>query len=256
MSNLEEKRIQLFIQRGIRRRPTPNGTIFINNETVGSVSDWAGSFHILSMGRHHRSYTSATFPRLHSRVDLPHLDYYQKLNCKNSSQQVIGNFGECIGAIFARRKLGASINNIVPLTTNRTFKRPDYMMYLEGSNIRKLFAEEIPPNIPFPHLEYLNWWPVESKAVASQNDFTQKKRALIQLLSFWKKERENLQLSIGYGMILTYFYREPAKILASLILPKEPEELYDYLGEIPNEGKNGLLEHYQTAARYIYDCNI
>jgi len=246
----------LKIQCGINPEPIPNGTVFINDETIGNTSDWAGSFLIFSMERHHISYTSGRSPRLPSPRDyFPPLDYYRRLSNKNPSQHVIGNFGECVAAIFARRKLGASINDIIPLTTNRAIKRPDYFMNLEGTNIHNLFDTVIPHETPFPHMEYLNWWPVESKAVAGRNDFWQKKRALIQLLSFWKSERVNIQLSIGYGMIVTYHYQNPIQVTVSLILPRERDELYDYL-EGPTPAEGGPENYYQTAARYLYDCNI
>jgi hypothetical protein len=245
----------LNIQCGINPDPIPNGTVFISNDSIGNTSDWAGSFHIFSMERHHRSYTSGRLPRLPSPRDFPDFGSYRNLSNKNPSQQVIGNFGECVAAIFARRKLGASINDVIPLTTHRAIKRPDYLMKFEGVNVRNLFDSVIPHGIPFPHMDYLNWWPVESKAVAGRNDFGQKRRGLIQLLSFWNSEGDNVKLSVGYGMIVTYHYKNPIQVTVSLILPREQSELFDYLNG-PTREEDGSDEYYRTAAGYLYACNI
>lgn len=244
--------INLFIQLGIWGETKPNGSVPLNDNTIGNTSDWAGSFHIFSMERHHSSYISRRLPQFHPREELPPLDNFISLTRKNPSQQVIGNFGESIGAIFARNILNTPIKRIVPLATNRAIKRPDYMMRLDGSEIRDIFNKVIPPHEKFPYLDDLNWWPVEAKAVASEKSmFGQKRRALIQLLSFWKNERENLHSSIGYGMILTYVYHDPRKLIANIILPKDPSRLYEELQVDPSD-----KELYQIGCRVLYGHDI
>jgi len=242
--------IKLFVQCGIKGHPEEREEgIPINDGTIGNTSEWAGSFHILSMGRQYRSYVSESFPNYNPREELLPLDNFLTLSRKNPSQQVIGNFGECIGAIFARGRLGTPIKRIVPLITNRSIKRPDFMMNLEGSNIRNEFIDVIPAG-QFPHLESLNWWPVEAKASSGQGAPAQKLRALTQLLSFWKNERENLRLSVGYGLILTYVYKEPVrKVIASIILPRDPANLYRELGMNHTD-----QELFQTTRGFLYDC--
>ena len=247
---------QLLIQCGNAGPIQRNEDIFIDNDTIGNTSDWAGPFHILSMGRHHRSYLEENFPNVHMTKDLPPLDIYQKLNNKNPSQQVIGNFGESVAAIFARSKLDARLEDIVPLTSRHTVERPDYLMFLKGNNIKNIFSGIIPNDSPFPHLECQNWWPVESKASKQQRGTSQKKEALHQVISYWKNDRKNLQLAVGYGIILTYVYKNPVSVIASIILPKEPGRLYRHLGKKIPVMSAKKLKYYQTAAGFLHECKI
>lgn len=248
--------VQLIIQRGIKGLPLPNGNIPLDDDTVGITSEWAGSFHILSMGLHHRSYLAKTFPQLVRYSDFPVLEDYQNLPYKNPSQQVIGNFGECIGAIFAHNRLDVPICNIIHLTTRRAIKRPDYIMKLDGANIRNIFSGILPPEVSFPYLSEVNWWPVESKATArSGTASSQKEEALTQLLTFWKNESEQFRLATGYGMILTYQYNAPATIIASLILPRDQGKLIECLANEISSENTEKNEYYQRAMRCLYDCS-
>jgi hypothetical protein len=251
--------IPLNIQLGISGELTNVGSIFLNPETIGNSSSWAGSYHILSMGRHYRDYISYAFPEMQTNY-FPPIENYFQLTTKNAAQQVIGNFGECVAAIFARRFLNARIGNINLLKTKKKIQMPDYLMDLENDQIRNFFDEILPSGFLLQSQSSQKWWPVESKATTSFSDNDPRKKAINQLLSFWLNEKSNLPDSIGYGMIVSYAYDEPREVLISLIIPENPEKLKNLLGNKPTKVrdkvkmKKKMSVFYRKSLEFLYDC--
>ncbi len=246
-------KITLKIQRGINQTPKKIGDLPLNAETIGTTSEWAGSYHILFMKQHYRSYLSSQFPHFQPNMFFPHLDNFSQLTIKNPSQQVIGNIGECVAAIFARNKLHADIPDIHLLKTKRKIKIPDYLMKLDGDHIRYQFPRLIPSAVD-PYFNTKSWWPVESKATSNIQETDPRKKAIKQLISFWYHEKAKLQNSLGYGMIVTFVYEEPYQVIVSLILPKKPERLRKYFEDHPYTSEDDLF--FQESARFLYGCNI
>jgi hypothetical protein len=91
--------VQLGI-RGPRRSLNP---IWLDTGSVGATAGWAGSYHVLSMGRHYDDYiiTGRTI-RLPPIAGIPAAHPYERLAGKVRAAGVTGNIGEAIAALFAR----------------------------------------------------------------------------------------------------------------------------------------------------------
>lgn len=256
------KEIPIKVQLGIYGKDYPGGSLGLNEQTIGNSSSWAGSYHILSMGRHYRDYIYRPEPELQEDQDFPPLDSFSRLTSKTKSQQVIGNIGECIAALLARNRLSAEVHDIVLLTTNAKRMRPDYLMNLDGPLIRGLFSQ-----IPLTknHLSYFadkRWWPVESKATKKVGSIDSREKGLSQLISFWAKEKESLQDSAGCGLIVTFFYEDSIQvhqeyeIWVSLIIPSNKPDLITQLNDsrFDSKKKADRAQIIGETFRYFHGC--
>src|SRR5262245_31143757 len=135
--------VTLRVQVGIRGAPQTIGPIWLDSSSIGNVSSWAGSLHILSMSRHYEDYVVT--PRTIQLPVIPGFPLahpYQCLTGKMRAAGVTGNIGEAIAAIFARCCLGLAIADIAHLRPRRPFMRrqaPDYLMRLR-SRMPGIFA--------------------------------------------------------------------------------------------------------------------
>jgi len=256
--------IPVKVQLGINGAEEDSGSLDINEETIGNSSSWAGSYHILFMGRHYDDYIYHPAPGLQSVLNFPKLSCFGRLTAKTKSQQVVGNIGECIAALLVRDRLNADIADIALLTTTAKRMRPDYLMNLEGSEIRSLFSEVPLDQRQLSYLERKRWWPVESKATKRNYNIDSRIKALKQLISFWLKEKGKLPEPVGYGLIVTFFYEdsdvehEPEKIVVSLILPSDyPGLMGQFKDPKFRSPDKGIKEKtYLTTFRYFYECSI
>jgi len=256
--------IPVKVQLGINGTEKDGGFLPLDHQTIGNSSSWAGSYHILFMGRHYDDYIYRPTPELQSVLNFPKLGCFGRLTSKSKSQQVVGNIGECIAALLARDRLNADIADIALLTTTAKRMRPDYLMNLEGSEIRSLFAGVPLDSRQLSYLARKRWWPVESKATKRNDSIDSRKKALKQLISFWLKEKGELPEPVGYGLIVTFFYEdsdvehEPEKILVSLILPSDYSGLLEHFqnSKFKIRDKRTKEETYLATFGFFHDCSI
>src|SRR3954470_5440696 len=105
--------VPLTAQLGVSSTPVTLGNLLLDTGSIGGTSDWAGSFHILSMGRHYQAYVlGSTLPVFSQVTAIPTAYPYQRLQNKIRATGVTANIGEAIAAVFARRVLGAQIADI------------------------------------------------------------------------------------------------------------------------------------------------
>jgi hypothetical protein len=94
----------VFIRRGLHGPMTQlQSQLDINSQVMNSISTYAGSYHILSMGRHFNAYviSSSGPPAIPHPTGLPHAYPYLALANKVRSAGVTGNIGEGVAGIVA-----------------------------------------------------------------------------------------------------------------------------------------------------------
>jgi hypothetical protein len=225
---------------GTSRRLRP---IRLDPNSVGTTSSWAGSYHVLAMGRHFDDYfvTGKTI-ELTPISGIPAAHPYEQLAGKIRAAGVTGNIGETIAAIFARRYLFASIGDIALLRPRRPFKQrrsPDYIMRL-GSLIPGLFKPIVPKAFP---LAWPEWWPVESKARSTDSGCDQARRdALKQLVTYWTLLVKSQPGVVGFGLVVAFKYQRPRELRVTLILPRDQGQLAQALQESGEQVDRALLK--------------
>ena len=192
------------------------------------ASTWAGSYHILEMGRHYQDYVlNGQMPSLTPLSVIPAACPYQRLTTKIRASGVTGNIGEVIASIFARRVLKADVADIAHLEIRgKRVKTPDYLMRI-GTRLQPalsaLNAAKLLSGGP-------DWWPVESKARASKTAASGARRdAFQQLVAYWSLLATSRQMGVGYGLIVTFTYQPLREVCVSVIVPKNRQPLIDLL---------------------------
>src|ERR1700687_3451743 len=105
--------VDVYLQLGINGPQASCGSIVLDVPKVGATSSWAGSYHVLSMGRHYDDYVITGYmPSLPPITGIPAAHPYQRLAGKVRATGVTGNIGEAIAAIFARECVRAAIREI------------------------------------------------------------------------------------------------------------------------------------------------
>jgi len=240
--------VQLKIQLGLYGNSAYLTPIRLDVGSMGSTSSWAGSYHILAMGRHYDDYImTGALMSLPPISGFPLAHPYQQLAGKIRAGGVTGNIGECVAALFARRYLSAQLGQIAHIKPRRPFrqnKSPDYLMNI-GSSISSVFSGIIPK--PF-QLTWPDWWPVESKARNSDNASSEGRRdALKQLFAYWSLIRNSQSPAVGFGLIVGLKYQPPRQLRISLILPKNHPTLLTEL-------KKGYKNRESILRSYLHEC--
>ena len=241
--------VSLKIQLGLNGPQRTLSPIQLDVGSVGAASSWSGSYHVLAMGRHYEEYViTSRLIGLPQIAGLPITHSYASLGHKIRAAGVTGNIGESIAALFARRCQSAGVGDIVHIKPRRQFgrrKSPDYLMNL-GHLMPRPFASVL-SSVPAP--TWPVWWPVESKArstraasIAARND------ALKQLVAYWTALASSQPTVVGFGEIVTFTYKRPREVRATLLIPKIPNSLSTYLLE---HGENVEISTVKT---YLYGC--
>jgi len=252
--------IQVTYQIGLKNPRKKNGKIPFSSlpslkdvtaESVGTISEWAGSYHILAMGRHFRSYVidNEEIP-LPGNNRFPYLDRYTSLNQKTLASTVTGNIGQTLTALYARQFFKAGVRDIVILEQKKQFvvrKTPDFLIQIRSFN-EKFHSD------PFlGRLESVpSWWPVECKArkEGESNIIEAKKEAFLQLLSFWGEIQKTHPLYVGYGIITIFINSKTPLLHLVFIIPKDVEKfsqkIRDYQEEKVESKNNVTNENDET----------
>jgi len=242
--------VGLVIQRGLQGPSVQLGAIGLDVPSVGQTSSWAGSYHILQMGRHYDDYVltgyTAQFPDI---VGLPPAHPYERLTGKIRASGVSGNVGECVAALFARRYMRANIADVIHIRSRQPFvrrKAPDYMMRL-NSLMPGPFAPIVPPGINWAQPEL---WPVESKARSTgAGAATARRDALAQLAAYWSLLASLRPIEVGYGIVVSFIYQPPREVRVQLFLPKDQSGLRSKLAT----GNASEIKDARLGA-FLHDC--
>ena len=187
------------------------GDLQLNVDSVGSTSSWAGSYHVLSMGRHFEQYVvtnrSWSVPPI---LNFPISHPYRSCGWKSKAPSVTGNIGEAVGALFAHTCLGLHISDIAHIRPRPSFhqrKAPDYLMrmkeYLPGP-LHGIWAQGASTGP--------EWWPVESKARSTPSSTNQGvKEGFKQLAAYWHTIHASRPYETGFGMIVSLTYNSHEK---------------------------------------------
>jgi hypothetical protein len=218
--------VDVHVQLGIKGLQRRVGSVFLDARSVGTASTWAGSYHVLVMGRHYDDYvvTSRTIG-LPQVQGIPPAHPYERLTGKIRAAGVTGNIGEAIAAVVARRHLGARIEDVAHVRPRRPFRRrkaPDYLMRI-GSRMPGVFSPVLPSGAVFA---WPDWWPVESKARTTGSACDRARReALGQLKAYWSLLAAAQPAVVGFGLVVAYAYQPPRRVVLSLIVPRDRTRL-------------------------------
>jgi hypothetical protein len=219
--------VRLTVQLGIQGRQQPAGTVQLSPRSVGGAAAWAGSYHILFMGRHFDDYVvTQRLLGLPMIPGFPDVHPYQRLTGKIRAAGVTGNIGESVAALVGRRRLGLALTDIAPLQPGRRLRSPDYLMRIKPS-MPGLFRPILPSGGAG---SWPDWWPVESKARTTEEGARAARLdALRQLVAYWSAVARQHRDAVGFGVVVTLVYHVPREVRATLILPRRPNRLRNYL---------------------------
>ena len=201
------------------------GNLQLDVGSVGSTSSWAGSYHVLSMGRHFEEYVltprSLLLPPI---LNFPASHPYQRCTGKIKAPSVTGNIGEAVAALFARGCLGLYISDIAHIRPNQPFRQrkvPDYLM-----RMKQFLPGQLQGVWPQGVSTGPEWWPVESKARNTSSSTKQGVReAFKQLAAFWHTIHASRPNETGFGMVVSLTYNFPREVLVTLFLPQNQNSL-------------------------------
>jgi hypothetical protein len=184
---------------------------------IDTTGGFAGSCHVLEMGRHYTEYvgTGRPVPRLPGVPGLRSLSSIEQLKIKTRAADITGNIGEILAGIVADTTLDLGIHRIAHIKTKKTMQTPDFMLV----STRK-FHDFIRANIPLAGRPLPVWWPLESKARYRSIPNSCIKGALSQLFSYWYSIRKEYPAGVGYGIVVaSSFSRRVIKI--HVFVPKD-----------------------------------
>lgn len=206
-------------------------SVTLNPKVMNSISAYAGSYHILSMGRHFSDYvtSSAGLPAFPRCVGLPRAYPFLALSNKLRAAGVTGNIGEGICGVIADAIFGMPLGTFLHVDLKPAVgprKTPDYMFRLRPylSAVWPAALPALPGALPM-------WWPVESKARTTRSgvDAAVRSEALPQLASFWYSIRNSFPNAVGFGVTVGFAYKTNPRVLLNVFLPSNQAGLRAYL---------------------------
>jgi len=208
--------VPVYCHLGINGPPQLLGETEINGPGIGNVSAWAGSSHILSMGRHFHDYIEKVdMPPLPSS-SIPAILAPLQLGTKLRAPAVTGNIGEGVAAAVARTLLGLGVPDIILVKpSGGKRKSPDFLMKLT-TELSSVWIEHVNPRrIP-------DWWPVEAKTRARHNQWRRgATKALQQLAVHWQWALGSTPPVTGFGLICVYSYEAAPRIRLVVCVPQK-----------------------------------
>lgn len=209
----------------------------ITTASLNGVSSFAGSYHILEMGRHFADYYARprrlALPVSSSPIpSFPPNIPFVPLKDKTRSPGVTANIGEALAGLIGRREFGLGprrVVHIVPASGN--VKCPDFMFRFDpvprsfyGMLRRGGYSSASLRAAPV-------WWPVEAKARGEDGEKDGFEKALIQLSAYWWKmaETQSNLTEMGYGLIANCLAdNAPPVIRVHLLIPKDQSRVTRY----------------------------
>jgi hypothetical protein len=241
--------VPVRVQLGLYGKSKKLRSVGLDVASIDATSSWAGSYHVLSMGRHYDDYVmTGMLMSLPAIAGFPPAHPYERLAGKIRAGGVTGNIGEAIAAIFARRYLSAGVDKIAHIKPRQPFKRrksPDYLMNI-GILMPGPFKSILPPKFPKTWPE---WWPVESKARNNEKASSDGRRdALRQLFAYWDLLMAAQPQLVGYGLIVVFKYQAEREVRVNIILPADQARLI-------SEMKKGYEKDREAIVRgFLHGC--
>lgn len=209
---------------------------FISASSVDIAGEYAGSGHVLEMGRHFTAYASygASWPRFGFPVAMPAWNPAPRLMWRGRAADVTGNIGEIITGIVAKQVFRANVFEIAHLEARRDGRTPDYLI-VNSEGVRTYVADFVDmaeSDLPF-------YWPVESKAWSRPDGQRDAIRdALRQLADFWLDTRQGNEQGVGYGVIVGVQLAYPRTISVYILVPKSAASLLAWFVSVEVEAGN------------------
>lgn len=210
----------------------------IESLQVDTTAGYAGSCHVLEMGRHYSEYVRyrGRYPAFRSVPGFPTGNYLRQLDSKSRASNVTGNIGEIVAGIVARRTLKIDIGGIAHLKANTFSQTPDYL--LSPTTEFEQVLVDIQPTLAgatFP-----DWWPMEAKARASDRWKDAAMEALRQLTAYWYFNCVAAPQRVGYGVVVATQFERPRRVRVLVFVPLDQAGLITYLKSF------GLYEDYRN----------
>ena len=200
--------------------------VYIRAGQVEAAAGYAGSCHVLEMGRHYAEYVryKEQFPSFPRAPGFPHSPYLNQLDIKSRASNVTGNIGEIIAGVVARRTLKIDAAGIALLKTSPNSQTPDYLLQ-RTPEFTSVLAEIAPAlaGVTLPE-----WWPMESKA-RSDGGVACVQGALKQLAAYWYHNRYSDPDSVGYGIVVAACFKRPRSVSVHLFAPEDQAALITHL---------------------------
>jgi hypothetical protein len=225
--------------------------LIIRGSRVDTASGYAGSCHVLEMGRHYSEYVRyrGEFPGFRRVPGFPHSHYLEPLDTKSRASNVTGNIGEIIAGIVAQRTLRLYSREIVHLKAKTTSKTPDYLLKRTPRLVQLL--SEIDPTIFGGYLP--EWWPMESKARGGGSLTTGVKEALRQLATYWYHIRYSGPQDVGYGIVVASYLKRPRRVCIYIFTPSDQNSLLGYLRGFSYESyQRDLKLNLSATGQYLH----
>jgi hypothetical protein len=227
---------QVLVRRGLFGAEQALNSLTLDPKVINSISDSAGSYHILEMGRHFYEYVIGTAgpPPFPPCVGLPRAYPFVRLSNKLRAAGVTGNIGEGVCGVVANAIFGMPLGTFLHVNLKPAIglrKTPDFMFRL-GPYLPAVWPvplAALPPALP-------TWWPVESKARTTRGGVNTAVRseALPQLASFWYSIRNSFPNAVGFGMSVGFAYETNPCVFLNVFLPSNLAGLQAYLAGMPD----------------------
>jgi hypothetical protein len=209
-----------FGRRSPARDPDRDASpIEIRASSVDVAGDYAGSYHVLEMGRQYSAYVRYRDQRPLYRYSfgLPAWSPAQRLMRRNRAADVTGNIGEIVAGILARRTLGARASEIAHLEARQDGRTPYYLL-VDSDGVRKYVSGltgVLEDALPLH-------WPLESKAWSrGAADRDAIRDAVRQLAAYWLDTRAGYPEGVGHGIIVGLALDRPRTVNVYVLVPRD-----------------------------------
>src|SRR5437588_3068126 len=199
----------------------------IESLQVDTTAGYAGSCHVLEMGRHFSEYVRdrGRYPAFRSVPGFPAGNYLRQLDTKSRASNVTGNIGEIVAGIVARRTLKIDIGGIAHLKANTFSQTPDYL--LSPTTAFEQVLVDIEPTLA--SMTFPDWWPMEAKARAGGRWRDVVLEALRQLTAYWYFNCYTAPERVGYGVVVATEFERPRRVRVLVFVPSDQAGLVTYL---------------------------
>lgn len=201
-----------------------NTTLSLDSVVVGGVCGPFGTRHLLQMGRHFDHYYDSLrqIPVWQTRGIYSGLPSFRR-EFKAHSNDVKGQFGECIGALIMRRIVGLSTSEIEPLVVDTNRKTPDFRVSWQNASLL-LHEQSSLLSIPTE-------WPLECKATPKESSSRKGFYAgLPQLATYWLLRGPQVQTVIGFGLICVG-YNDLKDFTIHVVVPDQQNRIEEIIND-------------------------
>ncbi len=224
-------------------------TLNLDASVVGGASGPYGTRHLLQLGRHFDHYYDR---RRTLTIWQTHGIYSQLPNfngdLKSHSNDVVGQIGECSGALIMRRIVGLSTSEIEPLVVDTNRKTPDFRVYLQASALLQMGFATLPITSPVE-------WPLESKSRPKDADSRKGfYEALQQVATFWLFRSPQEPSVVSYGLIAVA-YDNLSQINVHVVMPAQSADIQAIINDFHSQkySRKRLKEFQRKFADGAYE---